>query len=99
MIPKEMTHLIRAFAQSKHWSFWRSHWFGDWRSLLIPKAISWLTPDFVLLSSVLELIQALDDFVDQHNENPKPFIWTAKANDILAQVLRAKHSLYNSRSV
>ena len=32
----------------------------------------------------------LDDFVDRHNENPKPFIWTAKANDILAKVMRAK---------
>ncbi|MBL8236983.1 MAG: IS630 family transposase [Bryobacterales bacterium] len=49
--------------------------------------------------SVLELIQALDDFVDQHNENPKPFIWTAKANDILAKVLRAKETLHNGRSV
>jgi transposase len=49
--------------------------------------------------SVLELIQALDDFVDQHNENPKPFIWTAKANDILAKVLRAKDTLNTGRSV
>lgn len=49
--------------------------------------------------SVLELIQALDDFVDQHNENPKPFIWTAKANDILAKVLRAKETLHNGHSV
>lgn len=49
--------------------------------------------------SVLELISALDDFVDQHNENPKPFIWTAKASDVLAKVLRAKAALHNSRSV
>jgi hypothetical protein len=25
-----------------------------------------------------------------HNENPKPFIWTAKANDIPEKVTRAK---------
>lgn len=49
--------------------------------------------------SVLELIEALDEFVDQHNENPKPFIWTAKANDILAKVLRAKDTLHNGHSV
>jgi hypothetical protein len=49
--------------------------------------------------SVLELIEALDDYVDQHNENPKPFIWTAKANDILAKVLRAKDTLHNGHSV
>lgn len=40
--------------------------------------------------SVLELIDALDGYVDRHNDNPKPFIWTAKANDILAKVLRAR---------
>jgi len=39
------------FAQSKHWSFWQSHRFGDWRSLMIPKAIPWLTPGSVLLSN------------------------------------------------
>ncbi len=49
--------------------------------------------------SVLELILALDEYVDQHNENPKSFIWTAKANDILAKVLRARTSLHNSHSV
>jgi transposase len=49
--------------------------------------------------SVLELILALDAYVDQHNENPKSFIWTAKANDILAKVIRARTALYNSHSV
>ena len=49
--------------------------------------------------SVLELIQALDAFVDQHNQTPKPFIWTASANDILAKVMRGRASLHNSQSV
>ena len=40
--------------------------------------------------SVLELIQALDESVDHHNDAPKPFIWTAKAQDILAKVIRAR---------
>lgn len=40
--------------------------------------------------SVLELIEALDEYVDRHNDSPKPFIWTAQAKDILAKVLRAK---------
>jgi transposase len=39
--------------------------------------------------SVLEFINALDAYVDLRNQNPKPFIWTAKANDILAKVMRA----------
>jgi transposase len=49
--------------------------------------------------SILELIEALDSYVDQHNENPKPFIWTAKASDILAKVLRAKAALHTGQSV
>lgn len=43
--------------------------------------------------SVLELIDALDAYVDQHNTAPKPFIWTAQANDILAKVIRARSAL------
>ena len=32
---------------------------------------------------------AIGDYVDQHNEQPKPFIWTASAKDILAKVAGA----------
>src|SRR4029078_4605534 len=49
--------------------------------------------------SVLELVMALDEYVDFHNLNPKPYIWTAKANDILAKVVRARTSLNNRYSV
>jgi hypothetical protein len=34
-----------------------------------------------------------------HNNNPKPFIWTASANDILEKVKRARKSLNNVQSV
>ena len=40
--------------------------------------------------SVAELITAIGDYIAQHNEQPKPFIWTASANDILAKVARAR---------
>ena len=49
--------------------------------------------------SVLELIEALDTFVDKHNESPKPFIWTARAKDILAKVMRGRAALHNPHSV
>lgn len=29
----------------------------------------------------------------RHNQNPKPFIWTASANDILAKVKRARKAM------
>jgi transposase/transposase-like protein len=33
--------------------------------------------------SVPELVTALEKYIAHHNTNPKPFIWTAKATDIL----------------
>jgi transposase len=44
-------------------------------------------------ASVAELELAIELYVAQHNEDPKPFIWTASASDILAKVTRAKASL------
>jgi transposase len=43
--------------------------------------------------SVAELELAIDLYVAHHNINPKPFIWTARASDILAKVTRARAAL------
>ena len=40
--------------------------------------------------SVAELIQAIRDYIDHHNANPKAFVWTKKAADILEKVRRAR---------
>ena len=48
--------------------------------------------------SVEELITAIFDYIDHHNESPKPFIWTAKAADILEKVKRARAALHNGQS-
>jgi len=45
-----------------------------------------------------QLIMAIGNYIDVHNQNPKPFIWTAKATDILEKVTRAKAVLINRRS-
>jgi hypothetical protein len=42
---------------------------------------------------VEELIIAIGDYVDKHNDRPKPFVWTAKASDILEKVKRARKTL------
>jgi transposase len=49
--------------------------------------------------NVMELVHAIDDYVDHHNQHPKPFIWTASANDILEKVKRARKTLVNVQSV
>lgn len=43
--------------------------------------------------SVPELTVAIKEYIALHNQNPKPFVWTAKANDILAKVIRANRNL------
>lgn len=48
---------------------------------------------------VEELITAIDTYVDKHNHQPRPFIWTAKASDILEKVRRARATLDNAQSV
>jgi transposase len=45
-----------------------------------------------------QLIMGIGDYIDGHNKNPKPFIWTAKASDILEKVTRAQAALNNRRS-
>ena len=45
-----------------------------------------------------ELIMAILDYIDHHNRAPKPFIWTAKASDILEKVKRARKALDNRHS-
>jgi transposase len=40
-----------------------------------------------------QLIMAIGHYIDRHNESPKPFIWTAKASDILEKVTRARAAL------
>ena len=40
--------------------------------------------------SVPELIDAIEAFLAAHNDDPKPFVWTASADAILAKVSRCK---------
>lgn len=42
---------------------------------------------------VNDLIGAITEYVNQHNDSPKPFIWTASAKDILAKVKRARAAM------
>ena len=48
-----------------------------------------------IFRDVEELITAIGDYIDKHNDKPKPFVWTAKAADILEKVKRARTVLDN----
>ena len=48
--------------------------------------------------SVPELTHAIKEYIAVHNQKPKPFVWTAKANDILAKVIRANRNLSSKQN-
>ena len=46
--------------------------------------------------SVPELIDAIMDYIDDHNRDPRPIVWTAAADRILVKVGRARAKLNKS---
>jgi len=48
-------------------------------------------------TSVPDLIAAIHDYIDAHNEDPRPFIWTAAADKILEKVGRARTALLSQQ--
>mgnify|MGYP006182244713 FL=1 len=51
-----------------------------------------------VFTSVPELVAAIDEYVAHHNTNPKPFIWTKSARDILQKVIRANRHLSSKQN-
>jgi transposase len=51
-----------------------------------------------VFSSVPELITAVEDYLQAHNDDPKPFVWTATAESILAKVRRGRVVLETTAS-
>jgi hypothetical protein len=43
--------------------------------------------------SVPDLVQTMEDFLSAWNKNPKPFVWTAKLEEILKKIERARATL------
>jgi transposase len=51
-----------------------------------------------VFTSVPELIKTIDEYITHHNTNPKPFIWTKSARDILQKVIRANSRLSSKQN-
>jgi hypothetical protein len=47
---------------------------------------------------VPDLIAAIYAYLDAHNADPKPFVWTASAEDILNKVRRGRVALLQAAS-
>ena len=44
-------------------------------------------------NSVPDLITAIEEYLHTHNDDPKPFVWTATAESILEKVRRGRVTL------
>ena len=112
--PDQQLHLIADnYATHKHPKVQR--WLGRHKRFhmhFTPTSASWLNMiercfrDLICnrmrrgdFHSVPELVTAIDGYIAQHNQQPKAFVWTAKAADILAKVLGGRATLNTVQSI
>ena len=69
---------------SSSWLNLVERWFRDLTDKAIRRGV---------FHSVNDLITAIEDYLKASNDNPKPFIWTATAEQILAKVARGRVTL------
>lgn len=69
---------------SSSWLNLVERWFGELTQKAVRRGVFLSVPD---------LVQAIDAFLEAWNENPKPFVWTAKLEDILKKIERARAKL------
>ena len=48
--------------------------------------------------SVPQLKTAIQEFIDAHQANPKPFVWTKSADEILASIARFAQRTVEARA-
>lgn len=66
---------------SSSWLNLVERWFGEITRKRIRRGT---------FKSVADLEQTIYDYVEQHNNNPKPFVWTKKADEIIEKVKHCK---------
>ena len=69
---------------SSSWLNLVERWFRDLDDKAIRRGV---------FASVPDLISAIEAYLEANNNDPKPLVWTATAQDILAKVKRARHTL------
>jgi len=84
--PRFHVHFIPT---SSSWLNLVERWFRDITEQRIRRAA---------FQNVDQLIEAIFDYIEHHNDHRKPFVWTATAEDILAKVRRARKTLNTVQS-
>ncbi len=79
--PRFKIHFIPT---SSSWLNLVERWFAELTTKAVRRGVFMSVPD---------LIEAIEAFLSAWNENPKPFVWTAKVEDIMAKRARAQAKL------
>jgi hypothetical protein len=64
---------------SASWINWVERWFAELTRKQLRRGVH---------RSITALEADIRNFIDRHNENPKPYRWTKSADEILASVKR-----------
>ena len=81
--PRFVCHFVPT---SSSWLNLVERWFGELTSKRIRRGS---------FASVADLHKAIEEFLLAWNENPKPFVWTATVESILAKLSRCRQTLEN----
>ena len=74
---------------SSSWLNLVERWFRDLTDKAVRRGV---------FKSVPDLIAAIENYLRLHNDDPKPFVWTATAEEILAKVKRGRVALTQVKS-
>ena len=77
MVAKHLRFHMHFAPNSSSWLNLVERFFGELTQKRIRRGV---------FRSVLELIDAIDEYLEQHNLNLKPFVWTETAETILAKL-------------
>jgi len=95
------TALIRKwFAKRPRFHFHFTPTYGSWINL-VERWFAEITNKRIrrgIFRSVKELEAAIHEYLDVHNEAPKPFIWTKTADEILASIARHAQRTHSTKS-
>ena len=73
---------------SSSWLNLVERWFGELTQKAVRRGVFLSVPD---------LVKAIQAFLDAWNTDPQPFVWTAKLEDILQKIARARAKLESTQ--
>ena len=80
-LEKHPRFILHFTPTSSSWLNLVERWFGEITRKRIRRGV---------FRSVMELVAAIEEYIRHHNKEPKPFVWTKRAEDIIEKVTNCK---------